>query len=288
MTVLPALPPAVARWLPTPLLRLSALVHLAALAMVVAGRWRWGATAVLADHLLLAAASVAPRSTLLGPVLLRLPATAAGRGEVALTFDDGPDPEVTPAVLDLLAATGERNGGHRATFFLIGERAARHPGLVREIVARGHTVENHTQNHRNHFAFLGPRGLLAEIDRAQETLARLAGRNPSWFRSPAGMRNPWMGPLVADRGLAIAGWTRRGFDAVSGDAGRVARRLTRSLAAGDVLLLHDGGAARTAQGRPVVLEALPAILAALDEQGLKSVPLPNPRPTTPSPPGALR
>lgn len=273
--VQPEAPPSttLARWLPTPLLRGSALVHLAAVGLALAGRWRWGAAAVLADHVVLAAAGMTPRSRLLGPLLTRLPADAAARGEVALTFDDGPDPRATPAVLDLL-----ESGGHRASFFLIGRRAAAHPELVAEIVGRGHTIENHTHHHWKSFALLGPRRAAAEIDRAQETLTALAGLPPVWFRPPAGMRNPWTGPLAAGRGLAIAGWTRRGFDAVVGDPARVARRLTGGLAAGDVLLLHDGGCARSGAGRPVVDDALPAVLAALAERGLSSVPLPRPAP----------
>jgi peptidoglycan-N-acetylglucosamine deacetylase len=259
-----------ARWLPTPLVRGSALVHLAALGLVAAGRWRWAAAAVFADHVVLAAAGMTPRSRLLGPLLTRLPAEAAARGEVALTFDDGPDPRATPAVLDLLDA-----GGHRASFFLIGRRAEAHPELVAEIVRRGHAVENHTHRHSKGFALLGPRRAAAEIDRAQETLTTLAGSPPAWFRPPAGMRNPWTGPLAAGRGLAIASWTRRGFDAVSRDPAQVARRLTAGLAAGDVLLLHDGGGARGA-GRRVVVDALPAVLAALAQRGLTSVPLPRP------------
>lgn len=262
-----------ARWLPTPLLRGSALVHLAALALAATGRWPWGAAAIVADHALLAAAGLAPRSGLLGPVVTRLPAEAAARREVALTFDDGPHPEVTPAVLDLLETSG-----HRASFFLVGRRAAVHPRLAAEIVARGHAVENHTFHHANGFAFLGPRRMTAEVDRAQQTLTALAGRPPAWFRPVAGMRNPWMGPLVAGRGLAIASWTRRGFDTVVADPARVVRRLTSGLAAGDVLLLHDGAAASTAAGRPVVLEALPAVLDALAERGLQGVPLPRPEP----------
>jgi peptidoglycan/xylan/chitin deacetylase (PgdA/CDA1 family) len=267
----PGRPSALGRWLPTPLLRGSALVHLAALGLAAAGRWRWAAAAVFADHLVLAAASMAPRSGLLGPLLTHLPAEAAARGEVALTFDDGPDPRATPAVLDLLD-----DAEQRASFFLIGRRAAAHPELVAEIVRRGHAVENHTHRHSKGFALLGPRRAAAEIERAQETLTALAGRPPAWFRPPAGMRSPWLGPLVAGRGLAMASWTRRGYDAVARDPRRVAGRLTAGLAAGDVLLLHDGDGARTSGGRPVVLDALPTVLAALAERGLTSVPLPRP------------
>src|SRR6185312_5905528 len=113
--------------------------------------------AVLADHLLLTAAGLTPRSALLGPNWTRLPAAAAGRRELAITLDDGPDPRITPRVLDLLE---ERRA--KATFFCIGERVQRHAELAREMVRRGHSVENHSQRHLNYFSLLGPRGLVAE------------------------------------------------------------------------------------------------------------------------------
>src|SRR6185295_17618797 len=109
--------------------------------------WPWIAGSVFANHLVLAAASMAPRSVLLGPNRSRLAPQATARGELALTFDDGPDPAVTPQVLDLLDQAGAR-----ASFFPIGRRAAAHPDLVREIARRGHRVENHTQTHPHLFA----------------------------------------------------------------------------------------------------------------------------------------
>jgi peptidoglycan/xylan/chitin deacetylase (PgdA/CDA1 family) len=266
---------AIGRWLPSGFLKLSAGLHVGALAAVAAAPRLWpAALAVLAaDHLTASAAGLVPRSRLLGPNLRRLPAGAGGaaRAEVGLTFDDGPDPEVTPAVLERL----DRRG-HRASFFLIGRRAAAHPELVAEIVRRGHRVENHTWSHPNGFALLGPRAATAEIDRAQEALARLAGAPPGWFRPPAGLRSPWLEPLLARRGLNLASWTRRGYDTVSADPARVAARLTRGLAAGDLLLLHDGSSARGPGGAPVVLAALDRLLDALDDRGLAAVPLPAP------------
>ncbi|HMB52589.1 MAG TPA: polysaccharide deacetylase family protein, partial [Thermoanaerobaculia bacterium] len=172
------LPAPIERWLPTPLLRASVLIHLAALGLVVAAprRWRWALAAAAADHLAMFVASMAPRSRLVGPLTDRLPPDAAARGEVALTFDDGPDPEATPRVLDLLEAAGAG-----ASFFQIGRRAARHPELTAEIARRGHRVENHTWGHPWSFALAGPRGMGREIDRAQKLLAGLAGRPPAWF-----------------------------------------------------------------------------------------------------------
>ena len=262
-----------AAWLPSPFLRLSAGLHLGALAAVAAAPRLWPAALALlaADHALAGAAGLAPRSRLLGPNLRRLPTAAAARGEVGLTFDDGPDPEVTPAVLERL----DRRGA-RASFFAVGRRAAAHPELAAEIARRGHRLENHTWSHPKRFALLGPRAGLAEIDRAQAALTEIAGAPPAWFRAPAGFRSPWLAPPLARRGLALASWTRRGFDTVTAGPARVAARLTRGLAAGDVLVLHDGGSARRAGGRPVVLDALERVLDAIEGAGLAAVALPVP------------
>jgi peptidoglycan/xylan/chitin deacetylase (PgdA/CDA1 family) len=224
------------------------------------------AGALFADHLAIAGASIAPGSRLLGPNLTRLPEAAARRGEVALTFDDGPDPEVTPQVLELLARRGVL-----ATFFCIGRRAAAHPGLAAEIVRRGHRVENHSYAHSSAFAWYLPAALRRDIHAAQETLQRTAGRRPRLFRAPAGIRSPLLERELVAAGLALASWSRRGFDTVSRRPERVLRRLLRNLAAGDVLLLHDGSAARDRRGTPVVLEVLPRLLDELAARGLRPV-----------------
>lgn len=257
-------------WHPSGLLWVSAAWHVAALAALALapGQWRRVAGAVFANHVVLAAAGMAPRSRLLGPNLVRLPTADAGN-DVALTFDDGPDAEVTPRVLDILARHGAR-----ATFFCIGKKAERRPDLVGEIVARGHLVENHTYSHSNLFAFFGPRGVAREIDRAQQVLEAAGGRRPVYVRVPAGIRSPWLEPVLARRGLRLVSWTRRGFDTVERDPERVSRRLCNELAAGDVLLLHDGSAAVGRAGKPVVLEALERLLAALQERGLEAGSLP--------------
>lgn len=259
-------------WLPSPLLKASAALHLGAFGLVAVspGRWRWALAAVAADHLLMAGASLMPRSSLLGPTLTRLPDAARRRGEVALTFDDGPDPAVTPRVLDLLDEAGAR-----ASFFVVGRRAAAAPELVAEMGRRGHKLENHTWSHAWTFALRGPRGLAREVARAQEAIAELAGRRPAWFRPPAGMRTPLLAGVLAGQGLELASWTRRGLDTVSRAPERIAGRLLRGLAAGDVLLLHDGGLAAAA-ARPPVLEVLPRLLEALDRRGLRGVALPDP------------
>ena len=104
---------------------------------------------------------------------------------------------------------------------------------------------------------------------------RVTGQRPSCFRAPAGLRNPFLEPVLHRLGLSLVSWTRRGFDTREGDAQRVLARLTRGLAAGDILLLHDGNAARTARGEPVLLEVLPLLLERLRADGLRAVTLPE-------------
>lgn len=258
------------RWYPSPLLQASAAIHAGALAGVALRpeAWPWALGALALDHGLLTAAGLWPRSRLLGPNWTRLPPAAASRGEVAVTIDDGPDPAVTPRVLQILARHEAR-----ASFFLIGARARRHPALVRDIVAAGHTVENHTEHHPHTFSLRGPAGLAREIVAAQATLGELAGRAPRFFRAPAGLRNPFLDPVLARLDLHLAAWTRRAYDTRTGDAATVLARLTRGLAGGDILLLHDGNAARSPGGEPVIVDALPRLLAALAEAGLRSVTL---------------
>lgn len=257
------------RW--PPLVTGSAALHALAVPLLVAVPGLRAATvaALIADHALLMGTGMLPRSRALGPNLRRMP-PATGPG-VALTFDDGPDPEVTPRVLDLL----DRHGA-RATFFCIGELVERHPELAAEIARRGHLVENHTHRHLNRFAVLGPAGIAREIDRAQEAIAAVTGRTPELVRPPAGIRSPLLEPVLAKRGLWLASWTRRGYDTVRSDADRVLGALVRGLAPGDVLLLHDGRAARTQAGEPVVLAVLPRLLERLSADGLEAVPLPSP------------
>ena len=258
------------RWQPTLLIRATIVLHLLALVTVIAepGRWRWALGAVLANHTLLMLAGLWPRSHWLGPNWTRLPAAATARNEIALTIDDGPDPIVTPQVLDMLDRYAVR-----ASFFCIGEKAARHPDLCREIVRRGHALENHTQHHRHHFALLGRSGFMRELQSAQDTLTAITGQHPLFFRAPAGLRNPFLDPVLTRLDLRLVSWSVRGFDTRIGDAERVKKRLLHGLRAGAILLLHDGNAAHTPDGIPVILDVLPAVLAAASTANLRFVTL---------------
>jgi peptidoglycan/xylan/chitin deacetylase (PgdA/CDA1 family) len=259
-----------ARWRPTPALAASAALHVCAAAALVARPhlWPWPLGAVFADHLFLTAAGLWPRSTLLGPNWTRLPDSAAAAGSVAITIDDGPDPDITPRVLALLDQYSAR-----ATFFCIGERVARHAHLAQEILSRGHAIENHSQRHLNRFSILGPGGISAEIGKAQETIAAVTGQRPRFFRAPAGLRSPLLEPILRRLDLQLASWTRRGFDTVDSDERAVLGKLTHQLRAGDILLLHDGHAARTRSGSAVIVEVLPRLLETLAASGLRTMTL---------------
>lgn len=260
---------------PTPwraplLLRASLALHVIAAAalLLVPRQWPWILGLVLVDQLLLTAAGLWPRSSSLGTNWTRLPAPAAARGEVCITIDDGPDPEVTPAVLEILDAHAAK-----ATFFCIGERVQRHPDLARACISRGHSLENHSQQHAHGFALFGPRRLERDLRLAQRVIAGACGTAPMFFRAPAGLRSVLLDRVLHRVGLTLVSWSRRGFDTVDADPAAVLSRLTRDLGAGDILLLHDGHAARTQDGTPVILEVLPALLRAMKERGLRPVTL---------------
>ena len=230
--------------------------------------WIWTTGVVLINHMVLTIAGLLPRSTLLGPNLVRLPTCAVQQREVCITIDDGPDPQVTPHVLDILDRYQAK-----ATFFCIGMLAAKYPTLCRQIVERGHSVENHSQHHHTFFSLFGPVHIYREVKDAQQALGEITGRVPQFFRPTAGLRNLFLHPVLARLGLRLVSWTRRGYDTRTGNADIVFARLTKNLAAGDILLLHDGHAARTSTGQAVILEVLPRLLSELAARKLKPVTL---------------
>ena len=259
-----------APWRMPLILKASVGLHAAAGATAVAvpGLWPQALASVVANHMLVTALGLWPTSRLLGPNILRLPPAAIARREITLTFDDGPDPQVTPQVLDLLDAYTVK-----APFFCIGARVTQYPELARDIVRRGHSIENHSHAHRHTFSVSGLRRIEQEIYRGQDAIASAVGRAPCFFRAPAGLRNVFLDPVLHKLNLRLASWTRRGFDTARSDADQVAARLTKGLASGDLLLLHDGHAARTATGTPVVLEVLPRLLEACRVQNVHPVTL---------------
>lgn len=239
--------------------------------------WPWWLGGIAANQAMITAAGLWPRSDWLGPNWRRLPSDPNRPASLALTFDDGPNPELTPWVLDTLEAAGQT-----ATFFCIGRRVREQPALAREIVRRGHAVENHSDRHHHGFAWSGTQGFVREIDAAQQTIADICGQAPRFFRAPAGLRNPMLEPALARLGLQLAAWTRRGFDTVERDPSRILAKLGAGLAADDILLLHDGHCASDAQGQPVLHSVLPALLNLMANSELRSIRLADALPTPPA------
>ena len=232
--------------------------------------WRWALGGILLNHAMLTALVFWPRGRLLGPNMTRLPEAAVRRKEVALTFDDGPDPEITPQVLDQLDRYDAK-----ASFFCIANKVEAFPELAREIIRRGHSLENHTYSHPYGFAAFGWGGLRREVQKAQKAIQDIAGVTPQFFRAPMGFRSPFLAPVIEYAGLHYVTWTRRGYDVFENDPGLVIQRLQHDLAAGDILLLHDGRSHQPHGGSKVVLQVLPKLLDQLYARGLKSVSLPS-------------
>jgi peptidoglycan-N-acetylglucosamine deacetylase len=255
------------RWMPSTGLWSSLGLHCAAGAATVLqpSLWPIALGVVVANHGVLTAAGLWPKSRLLGPNLCALPPVQAARGWVGLTFDDGPDPQVTPWVLDQLDAYSMT-----ATFFVVGNRLRGDQdaiSLAREVVRRGHLIENHSDQHSNAFSFYGMKRLGSDIDAAQQTIADVAGRMPQLFRAPAGLRNPLLEPVLASRGLTLTSWTHRGLDTYEKDANVVFERLSKNIEPGNIFMLHDGscrgdGGAVALLERPIYT-ALPRLLTRL-------------------------
>ncbi|GAB3730407.1 polysaccharide deacetylase family protein [Luteimonas pelagia] len=211
--------------------------------------WQVGLPTLLLSHLPLLWGTFVPGSRLFSPVLRRL---STDEKLAWLTIDDGPSDD-TAAILDLLDTHDAK-----ATFFLVGERAARRPDLVREIVRRDHGIGNHSMRHpQAWFWALGPRRMRAEVAEAQATLTSLAGEPPRWFRAVVGMANPFTAAAIAPHGLTRVAWTARGYDAVDGDPERSAARIIRDITPGAIVLLHEGARhGRNVEQLRVLLERL--------------------------------
>ena len=204
-----------------------------------------------------------------GRVLLAGPADALPP-RVALTFDDGPDPQTTPQVLAVLAQHDVR-----ATFFVIGERARRHPRLVAEMAAAGHQIENHSLRHAWTTAFADPNRLQAELEQTQQIIAVATGRRPTWFRPPIGILSPPVAQAAAALGLRLVGWSSKARDGwASTTPADALSRLRRALRPGAILLLHDAPERPApAAVPPLAVPILQALLPELAARGLHPVPL---------------
>lgn len=188
--------------------------------------------------------------------------TVDGPASVALTFDDGPDPVFTPHLLDLL-----RQKQVKASFFVVGERAMRHPEIVRRAWKEGHLIANHSWTHRNLFCFLTPGRLRSEIERGSNAIQQCCGFHPRYFRSPVGLRHPLLRTALKRAGLEFISWRIRSWDTVIRDPQKLERRILSQVAGGEIILLHD----RLPRGSEVMLKMLPGLIDKLRERGFTFV-----------------
>jgi peptidoglycan/xylan/chitin deacetylase (PgdA/CDA1 family) len=188
-------------------------------------------------------------------------------GHVALTFDDGPDPDGTPAVLDALDATGLK-----ATFFMVGEQVKAAPALAREVASRGHEVALHGATHRSHRE-LGPRDSRDEPAYGLGTVEAATARRPRFFRPPYGVFNEHSYAAVRAVGLEPVYWSAWGLDWETISAARVVDVVERDLEPGAIVVLHDSARYGHRADVAATVEAIPPIAALAAERGLRVGPL---------------
>lgn len=189
---------------------------------------------------------------------IALPAlSGVGRlGHVALTFDDGPDPTSTPAILDTLDVFG-----WKATFFCLGAQARRDPGLVRELVARGHELGVHGETHRSHLGRSAP-AVVADVRSARALIEDLSDRELRWLRPPYGAVAASTLVAAHRTGLRLILWTTWGIDWKAGATGpSVAANVERTFVPGATVLLHDSDVTSAPQSWKATVDALPLLAA---------------------------
>ncbi|NOY00938.1 MAG: polysaccharide deacetylase family protein [Verrucomicrobia bacterium] len=233
---------------------------LCALALFFSGEWVLGLLWAFATHMLLLYATLKPSSQWLGPVVTSF---QTEKQEVWLTIDDGPDPEETPAVLDLL----DRHQA-KASFFMVGQQVKAHPDLARLILERGHNIGNHTMNHlEGRFWSLFRGRIEVEINDCSAIIKEVTGVRPQLFRAPVGHK-PWpLDKVLQKLKLPLIGWTARGFDGVSKNSDQIVRRIQTHIAPGAIILLHEG--------RGTLPDTLDKILLGLSDEAYRCV-LPSP------------
>jgi peptidoglycan/xylan/chitin deacetylase (PgdA/CDA1 family) len=197
------------------------------------------------------------------PGLERIPAGAA------LTFDDGPDPDATPSVLDALDAAGAL-----ATFFLVGEQVDAHPQLAKEIAERGHEVQAHCFDHEHHETLADPTG---DLERTIASIERATGVRPAMQRPPYGRFSPASHGACLEAGLEPVYWSAWGEDWEELAPDRIADLVTRDLSQGVVILLHDSARYAHRPSARATAAAIPLIAAAMAELGLEPVPISSAR-----------
>ncbi|MCA9630889.1 MAG: polysaccharide deacetylase family protein [Myxococcales bacterium] len=250
---------------------LLVVATLGGIALMVRSLWgepiplEYAVAALLAYVALATAGVLIPQLEMFGDVLWR---GEADQG-VALTFDDGPHPEHTPRILDILE---EKNV--RATFFVVGRKVRLFPELVKQIAERGHGLGLHGYQHDRLFSWKTPRYVEEDIQRTQTAIEEACGVRPTLFRPPIGHVSTRVAAGAKEAGVTLVAWSAKGRDGLKGaDPDRVLARLVDGLKPGAILLLHD--AAERDDFVPVSIEVLPRLLQAIQDRELTVVPLEN-------------
>ncbi len=275
--LLPAMPEPVTT---TPVLRsrlrrhlIFGLVILTPLLMVAL----WS-TSIVAALALLALAHAAillpiflPRLDWLGPVITHFEpdpdgSTTGQRQEVWLTIDDGPDPEDSTKILDLLDRYRAR-----ATFFVKGELAAAHPEVIQAIRRRGHQIANHSHTHPTAFFWCAPPATVEhELRACNAAITAAGGEAPTLFRAPVGIKSPALHPVLARLGMRLCAWSIRAYDGVASfDPAAVEARVLAQLRPGAILCMHQG--VRDRDGKPQSPIGIARVLEALERRGYRCV-----------------
>ena len=205
-----------------------------------------------------------PNSPIFGRVIARLP---GDKPQVALTFDDGPNPNATPAILDAL---GER--GLKASFFILGRHAERWPQLVGRIADEGHCVCNHGYYHRK-LHLKSPSYVRTDLELGTRSILDASGARPRFFRAPHGFRSPWVTWIARSLGQRTVGWSRGVWDSARPGVDVIAARTVRAAKPGAILLLHDGDGYDPSGDRTQTARAVPLIADRIREAGLTFVTL---------------
>ena len=205
-------------------------------------------------------------SPVFGAVIHKIPST---HNAVSLTFDDGPNPDATPAILDALGAAGVK-----ATFFFLGRHVERWPEIVHRAAAEGHQIGNHGYFHRKlHFRGIGY--VRDDLGRGKRAIEAASGVTPGHFRAPHGFRSPWVTVIARSMGERTVGWSLGVWDTDLPGAKAIARRTVEGAKPGYILLLHDGDGYDPAGDRTQTAEAVPQIVRQLHEQGYTFATLPR-------------
>ncbi|MGH7636880.1 MAG: polysaccharide deacetylase family protein [Gemmatimonadaceae bacterium] len=205
-------------------------------------------------------------SPVFGRVMSRLPGKDRA---VALTFDDGPNPEATPRILDVL-----RESRVSATFFLLGKHVERWPRLARRIADEGHTIGNHGYHHGK-LHLRGPAYTRMDLCVGTEVIVRTTGQTPRHLRTPHGFRSPWVNAIARELGQRAVGWTLGVWDTDRPGAAAIAERVRRGVRPGSIVLLHDGDACDPEGDRAQTADALTQVIRDLRDSGYRLALLPS-------------